>query len=260
VFLVVLLIITGGFILDNTQNSKVVLAIESVRSWINKPIAKPNTFLEDNFEMSIIKIQDQALIDAPVVNQFPELPRGCEVTSLTMLLQFAGVHVDKMTLANQIVKEGSTYRVENGKIYFGNPHDGFVGNMYTFDEPGLGVYHEPIRDLAEQYLPGQIDDLTGTDFTELKIHLSDGRPVWIITNTTYKKLSPDHFQTWYTPSGKIEVTFKEHSVLLTGYDEEFVYFNDPLTGEKNKKAPIAEFEQAWVQMGSQAITFLPQND
>ncbi|SID67173.1 Uncharacterized protein conserved in bacteria [Mycobacteroides abscessus subsp. abscessus] len=58
----------------------------------------------------------------------------------------------------------------------------------------------------------------------------------MITNTAYQKLAPDYFQTWETPSG--------------------VYFNDPLTGEKNKKAPIDGFEEAWVQMGRQAITYL----
>jgi hypothetical protein len=30
-----------------------------------------------------------------------------------------------------------------------------------------------------------------------------------------------------------------------------------LTGEKNKKAPMHDFEESWVQMGRQAITYLP---
>ena len=202
------------------------------------------------------QIKESVLIDTPVINQMPELPRGCEVTSLAMLLQHAGIHVDKMTLADRIKKNPAVYRVKNGNRYFGDPNDGFVGDMYSFDNPGLGVYHKPIAELAEQFFPGFIIDLTGSRFKELKIHLSDERPVWVIINSHYKKLSPDYFQTWHTSNGLIEITYKEHSVLITGYDQNYIYFNDPLTGVKNKKAPIKDFEESWVQMGKQAITYL----
>lgn len=208
-------------------------------------------------EFSIVKIKGSVIIDAPLIKQYPELPRGCEVTSLAMLLQFAGENVDKMTLANEVKKDPTPYSVSGGKVYFGNPHDGFVGDMYSLKNPGLGVFHEPIRELAEQYLPGRIIDMTGSDFEKLKIPLSAEQPVWVIINTVYQKISEDLFQTWETPSGAVKVTSKEHSVLVTGYDDQFIYFNDPLTGIKNKTAPIQDFKEAWVQMGSQAITILP---
>ncbi|GLB58588.1 C39 family peptidase [Cytobacillus sp. NCCP-133] len=206
---------------------------------------------------AVMTMKEETLIDAPVINQFPELPRGCEVTSLSMLLQHAGIQADKLTLAKEIKKNPETYKIENGKIHFGHPNDGFVGDMYSFDNPGLGVYHKPVKELAENYMPGSILDLTGSDFKDIKTHLSDGRPIWVITNTAYKKLSDEFFQTWHTPKGEIEITYKEHSVLVTGYDQEFMYFNDPLTGEKNKAASIQDFEEAWVQMERQAFTYLP---
>lgn len=206
---------------------------------------------------SIVKIKKSVLIDAPLIKQYPELPRGCEVTGLAMLLQYEGEDVDKLILAKEIKKDSTPYSKSKGKIYFGNPHKGFVGDMYNLHNPGLGVYHEPIRELAERYLPGRIIDLTGSNFEKLKIPLSANQPVWVIINTSYQKLSDDQFQTWETPNGPIKITAKEHSVLITGYDEHFIYFNDPLTGKKNKKAPIQNFEKAWIQMGSQAITVLP---
>ncbi|WP_264738827.1 C39 family peptidase [Cytobacillus firmus] len=254
-FLIVFILISGAFVYDNLSGSQPASGVNQIKSWLSEPAEKARSFLGHN--TAVIKIKEETIIDAPAINQFPELPRGCEVTSLAMLLQHAGIQADKMILAKEIKKNPEPYRIENGKIYFGHPNDGFIGDMYSFDNPGLGVYHKPVKELAEKYMPDSIEDLTGSDFEELKIHLSDSRPVWVIINTAYKQLSDDFFQTWHTPSGKIQITYKEHSVLLTGYDQEYMYFNDPLTGEKNKKAPISDFEKAWVQMGRQAITFLP---
>lgn len=220
-----------------------------------KEVATQNTrkaLLSIKEETDLLK--ESVLLDAPIINQLPDLPRGCEVTSLAMLLQYANVDVDKMTLAKEIKKDNTPYVRENGKIYYGHPNDGFIGDMYSLSGPGLGVYHKPIAALAEQYLPGSIVDFTGSDFEEIKKHLSSNQPVWVITNSTFKKLPESAFRTWHTPSGTVEITYSEHSVLITGYDEKYIYFNDPLTGEKNKKAPITDFEESWVQMGSQAIT------
>ncbi len=254
-FLFVFTSVAGAFLAENLQASHVAKAVQSVKDWLEETKADPEVLAES--KVDIIPLKEQVFIDAPIIWQMPELPRGCEVTSLAMLLQYRDVQVDKLTLAAEIRKNPAEYRLTNGKVYFGDPNEGFVGNMYTYTKPGLGVYHKPVAELAEKYLPGKIKDLTGAEFQELKIHLSDRRPVWIITNTEYKTLDDSFFQTWNTPNGPVKITTKEHSVLITGYDQNFVYFNDPLTGEKNKKAPIKDFVEAWVQMGRQAITYLP---
>lgn len=172
-----------------------------------------------------------------------------------MLLNHAGIKVDKMTLAKQIKKNPTPYRIHNGKVFYGHPNEGFVGDMYTKKKPGYGVYHKPIKELAESYLPNQIIDLTGQSFEEIYKYLSKGTPVWVITNTTFRVLPPSEFIEWQTPQGPLKITYWEHSVLITGYDEQYIYFNDPLTGTKNKKAPKSEFINAWIQMGKQAITY-----
>jgi uncharacterized protein YvpB len=258
-FLFVFTSIVGAFLLENLQASHVALAVQSVKDWLDEPEprAKRVPAVQEESEPKIIPIKKQVLLEAPIIWQMPELPRGCEVTSLAMLLMHQGVKVDKLTLASEVRKNPAEYRLDNGKVFFGDPNEGFVGNMYTYTEPGLGVYHKPIAELAEKYLPSKIKDLTGAEFQDIKSHLSDGRPVWVIINTEYKKLDDSFFQTWYTPGGPVKITTKEHSVLITGYDENFVYFNDPLSNEKNKKAPIKDFAESWVQMGRQAITYLP---
>ncbi|WP_242035318.1 C39 family peptidase [Mesobacillus harenae] len=254
-FSVVILIAAIIFVLESSNTSHKVL---SVTNWFEPSSATMAIESEVTGDLRIVKVSENVLLDVQVVSQMPELPRGCEVTSLAMLLHHAGSPVDKLSLAEQVRKDPAPYKLKAGTVIFGNPNIGFVGNMYTYTEPGLGVYHKPIFDLGEQYLPGRMQDLTGSDFQDLKIHLSDNRPVWVITNTSYKSLPEADFQTWQTPSGKVKITFKMHSVLVTGYDNEYIYFNDPLTGIKNRKAPISDFEESWVQMGRQAVTYLPR--
>ena len=202
-------------------------------------------------------LQAEMLLEVPLILQNPELPRGCEVTSLAMLLQYAGVSVDKMTLAREIKKDPTPYQVKKGKVYFGNPYNGFVGNMYTLREPGYGVYHGPVRELLEKYLPGRTIDLTGCAFEEILLFISEGVPVWVVANATFAPLAASEFQTWHTPQGPMEITYREHAVLLTGYDAEYVYFNDPLSSVENKRASRPKFTAAWEQMGCQAVTYLP---
>lgn len=193
--------------------------------------------------------------DVPLIMQKPELDRGCEVTSLAMMLQHAGVDVGKMELAERIKKVDTPYKKENGIYYYGNPNDGFVGDIYTFNNMGYGVYHGPVAELAEDYLSGQIVDMSGSTFKKVLEKIKSGKPVWIIINADFKALPKNEFRTWNTPTGKVEITWKEHSVVITGFDKHNVYFNDPLYNKKNRKMPLENFQAAWEQMGSQAITY-----
>ncbi|MEK5522838.1 hypothetical protein B5V89_16685 [Heyndrickxia sporothermodurans] len=195
------------------------------------------------------------VVSAPVVKQFPELARGCEVTSLAMLLGDAGVKVSKMTLASKVKKDPTKYKVKNGKKYFGNPYYGFVGDIYTFKKPGLAVYHGPIASLGSKYLPNRIVDLTGSSFDKVKDYVAAGHPVWVVTTSWFRYVPSKYWTTWYTPHSKIRITYKEHSVLITGYDKKYVYFNDPMDGKKNKKKPLKQFIEGWKQFGNQAISY-----
>jgi uncharacterized protein YvpB len=217
---------------------------------------KENTVSAKNEPLGVTKQNGVTLVkDVPLIMQKPELDRGCEVTSLAMLLQHAGVVVGKMELAEKIKKENTPYKKEDGIYYYGNPNDGFVGDINTFDNMGYGVYHGPVADLAEQYLPGQIVDMSGSTFEKVLKRVEAGKPVWIIINADFKALPKNEFRTWNTPTGQVQITWKEHSVVITGFDKQSVYFNDPLYYKKNRKMPLKDFQAAWEQMGSQAITY-----
>lgn len=227
---------------------------EKKRSKTSAKQKTSSTQIENETDYSQIKSEvdetkSEARIDAPLIRQLPELPNGCEVTSLTMLLNQAGLKINKMTLARQIkkvpFKEGN---------YNGNPNEGFVGNLYH-GGPGYAVYHGPVFQLAERYLGDRAVDLTGKGWGQIEEQLASGSSIWVINNTNFNELSESQFVTWHTKQGNIKITFKEHSVLLTGYDQDYVYFNDPLTNTKDKKMRKSAFIKGWRQMGSQAISF-----
>ena len=200
------------------------------------------------------QIPEKVILDVPVIKQYPELPRGCEVTSLAMIFQHMGISTNKLELAQEIKKDNTTYsKGVDGKITFGNPYNGFVGDMYNIRNNGYGVYHGPIAELAEQYLPNQVIDFTGVDFERLLGLVAKGMPVWVVANTLYKHLPEDMFEMWHTPTGIVKITYREHAVVVTGYSDKHVYINDPLKSSQNIKVDKEKFIEAWIQMGSQAV-------
>ncbi|KAB3531166.1 hypothetical protein F8153_05720 [Alkaliphilus serpentinus] len=223
-------------------------------SGINTVMEKPQTRIFDN------KLKGKVNFEVPLIQQYPQLPRGCEVTSLAMLLQYAGIDVDKMTLAREILKDPTPFKRINGKTYFGNPNDGFVGDMYSLKNPGYGVYHGPILKLLEEYMPGQTVNLTGRSFGDLLYFVNKEIPVWVITNTRYKELENNQFQVWETPTGPVKITYRQHAVIITGYDEKYIYINDPLYNGANRKINRSNFEAAWIQMGQQAVSYIPEGE
>ncbi|WP_159433172.1 C39 family peptidase [Bacillus massilinigeriensis] len=256
------------YIKRNSKSFKTLTASSTGKFSMRIPLQSAGTTFEvyaidaakNKSNSTKIKVYSKAraskkIVSAPIIKQMPALPRGCEVTSLAMLLGDAGINANKMTLAAKVKRDPTPYRIIKGKIHFGNPHYGFVGNMYTFSKPGFGVFNKPIEQLAKQYLPNRIVNLTKGSFDTVLNYVSAGKPVWVVNTSWFSRVPSSYWQTWYTPKGKIKITYKEHSVLVTGYDKKYVYFNDPLDGKKNKKKSRKSFVEGWKQYGSQAISY-----
>ena len=207
---------------------------------------------------SSTELADQIRIDVPLIMQLPRLARGCEVVSLAMILNHAGIDAYKMDLAREIRKNDiEMYQDAYGRMISGHPNDGFVGNIYTLDELGYGVYHRPIHELMVKYAGNSAIDLTGAEFEDLFYILNQGIPIWVITNSTHTELEDDQFQTWYLPTGESFIaTWRLHSVVITGHDNGIIYVNDPLAGRIT--VTIEDFRSAWIQMGRQAIAYIPR--
>ncbi|WP_105618146.1 C39 family peptidase [Vallitalea okinawensis] len=189
------------------------------------------------------------VLDVPLIPQLPNLPTGCEATSTAMLLQWADLDVSKEEVALLLPKSKIPHR-HNGQLYAANPNTSFIGDPYSVE--GYGVFHQPITDLINFYLPGLAVDMTGCTFEDLLAVIDSGRP--IIVWTTIGMKQPRISKTWYDPNGN-EVQWKtpQHSVLLMGYTSSHVIFHDPWTGKK-EYCKSSSFKKIWVEMGRQAVT------
>lgn len=201
---------------------------------------------------AFIKVK-AARFTVPAISQYPELPAGCEITSLTMLLQYYGVNKGKMELVPEMkVDDTEIIWGTGGKIkYWGNPHSGFVGDI-TRKSIGFGIYHTALFELLQKYVPSA-EDLTESPFDVLEQQIQKGIPVVVWTTINFKV--PDRWVEWDTPVGPIRTTFSEHAVLLVGYDENHVYVNDPLSGQQNLQLAKEQFIATWEAMGKQALSY-----
>jgi uncharacterized protein YvpB len=198
--------------------------------------------------------KSKALLDVPLIKQNPELKYGCEVTSLAMMLKYAGADTDKMKLFREIKKDNDPMkRSANGDILsWGNPAEGFVGDM-TGKHAGYAVFDKPMIDLTNRYLPGRAVNLTGKDFEAVLDHVSAGNPAVVWTTGDYRL--PDRWESWTHGSEVIKTPLDLHAVVLVGFNETTVYLNDPLSGRKQVPVNKARFIESWKAMQSRAVSY-----
>lgn len=199
-------------------------------------------------------LKRKKLLDVPLIAQNPELKYGCEVTSLAMLLRYAGIKADKMKLYREVPKDFDPVKTtKSGDItHWGNPRHGFVGDM-TGKRMGYAVYDKPMEKLLRRYLGNRTLNLTGQSFDKLLEQVKNGRPVVVWTTGDYKL--PDRWESWMHGNEKIRTPLDLHAVVLVGYDTNHVYLNDPLSVKKNVRVNKTTFIQSWRALGKQALSY-----
>lgn len=186
----------------------------------------------------------------PVFNQYPELPTGCEATSLAMLLNWGGVKVSKYDVVDALPK-GEKVRLVDGKWLGANPADEFVGDPYS-DDGSFGVFEGPILETIETFAPSKSINLTGLEFAALLDVIRAGKAVMAWTTIEQKQTYLS--KTWIDKNGKtIDWYCNEHAVVITGFDGDHLIVNDPYTGKvEYYKRDL--FEHNWQSMGKRAVT------
>ena len=160
----------------------------------------------------------------PVYSQYPELPTGCEVTSLAVILNYYGYNVDKVTLADNFLPKG--------KIGETNPWYSFVGNPR--DEHSYGAYAPALVKTANDYLDSVNSTLeaywvTSCDIEDLMKYVHKGYPVMIWVTMNMEQGYPSTI--WNIQDEKIQWHAKEHCVVLVGYTNQHYLVVDPMVQE-----------------------------
>ncbi|GAA0324901.1 C39 family peptidase [Bacillus carboniphilus] len=199
------------------------------------------------------EVKKEIVLDVPLIKQNPELKYGCEVTSTTMMLQYAGIEVDKLELAEKVKKDSDPLvETNNDIVRWGNPAKGFVGDM-TGKQKGYAVFDKPIEDLVNEYMEGKARNLTGESFQTILNHVGKGFPVVIWTTGDYKL--PNRWESWDHEGETIKTPLDLHVVVLVGYNDQYVYLNDPLSGQKQAKVNKNSFIQSWEALEKRAVSY-----
>ncbi|HFU6609080.1 S-layer homology domain-containing protein [Bacillus paranthracis] len=196
--------------------------------------------------------RSQVILNVPSLYQFPELHNGCEVVSLQMLVEHQiGRSLNKVVFAFEMPFDQTKLKnYKTSSQIWGDPDVGFVGDV-TGNTPGYSINPEPLKRLLDKYARGT--NLTGNDLSVLEDYVRNGKPV--VTWVTVALNNPRPITTWKTPGGKtISARMNTHAVVLTGVDDNYVYYNDPFYGTKNVKVSKSRFASIYNQMGKKALS------
>lgn len=205
------------------------------------------------------------LIPVELIPQNPELPNGCEITALTMLLRQAGFGIDKVTMAKYFMpkeefREVTVAGKKDPVLYGGDPEKVYAGDPMSKDN-GFYCFQDPIIKAAslffeEQKSPLKALDLSGAPVSGLVGLVDQGTPVMVWCTLRMDSLRNSTKKSWViTETGETYVPYSNvHAMVLVGYNDEDFYLNDPLNGLVT--CPKDKFMQVFEQLGSRAVVIM----
>ena len=200
----------------------------------------------------------QELKFAPVelILQNPELPNGCEVTSLAMLLTSAGFPVDHVKLYQQYLPTKEFTYSKNQRLG-PSPNEFYVGDASS-RTGGWYCFESPIIEAGNAWIQangggGRMLSLTGISQSELDQYARDETPVAVwVTMDHMPPVYTDSFS-WILPSGERYIPYNNlHCVVLAGEEGEQYRIADPMNGWQLVDKDV--FWSSFDAMGLRAVT------
>lgn len=186
-----------------------------------------------------------------ILNQYPTLPTGCEVVSLTSVLNHYGFDVSMTTMADEYMPYYNNYPP--------NPNIGFLGDPHSRD--GAGCYANCIKQTADNYFEANsvtdyvAVDISGCTVDELFDYLQNDVPV--VTWVTSGFVIPWVESSWIVDGEVINWCNYEHCLVTTGYNKSAgtVTVADD-AGGYSYTVSISKFTDVFEGMGSMAVVIL----
>lgn len=200
-------------------------------------------------------ISSAQIEDFPIIYQMPELPTGCEITALTMAINYYGYPADKTVMASEYLPTASANRYygSDGRLYGTDMNEYFIGDPFT--EDGIICGTGAIVTAADGYLADvgsalRAHDITGSSPEELYRRVSSGQPVvvWVTISMADRRAT----QGWYTENGDyVDWSTNDHGAVLIGYTDTTVTIADPISGRIEYDRE--QFEEVFASRGNRCV-------
>lgn len=211
--------------------------------------------MEDKYSF-LDKQNEKVIYDIPLVNQLPYFPNGCEAASSVMLLKFYGIDISLDEFIKYLPKD--KIYTENGTRFGPNPALFYAGDPKS-ETGGWGCFDTVIAKTINRIL----EEKNSYFSTKIKSNkeplrnLAYNGPCLIWITIDYNEVKEVFTWTSYDKSETYTYPRDEHVVVLTGYDEDYYYINDPLKSEKNIKVKKEQLEKSYDSLGRQSIELTP---
>ena len=199
--------------------------------------------------------ESSCISDFAFTGQMPELPTGCEITAMTMVLNYYGYQVNKVTMALDYMPkvQAEFYRSEDGRLMGPDLENFFVGD--PTEETGYICGTGAIVTAANAYLTDVGSDMTAVAMKnaqpeELYDLIDQGTPVviWCTINMEDRAET----DSWYREDGTyMEWSTNDHGAVLIGYDEDTVTVADPIYSRITVSRD--QFEKIFAERGGQCV-------
>lgn len=232
--------------LENSTKNDGYTTIENFTYDATKPYYRLETYFS----------RDEQELDVPIVMQNPELPHGCEITSLTAVLNYYGLNVTKLEMADNYLPK-QTISTVGGQRFGPNPAQAFAGNPRD-KAHGMYVLAAPIVKAAEAVIADKHAELrvtnkSGATQDEILQLVREGVPVvtWVTLDLSEPKKSSDKGWIYEGETVPHEAYMNLHAVVLTGHLGDKVVVMDPLKGFVTYN--VHQFFKSYKDLGEQAV-------